>query len=48
MAGAAGAKPIRLAELNAEKAEQLAQQTAVLEYAMRQQETARQAQLAAQ
>jgi hypothetical protein len=48
MAGVAGAKPIRLAELNAEKAEQLAQQTAVLEYAMRQQETARQAQLAAQ
>jgi hypothetical protein len=48
MAGAAGAKPIRLVDVNAERAEQLAQQTSVLEYALRQQETARQAQLAAQ
>jgi hypothetical protein len=48
MAGAAGAKPIRLAELNAEKAALRDQQLAVMEAALRQQESERVAELAAQ
>ena len=48
MAGAAGAKPIRLAELNAEKAALRDEQLAVIEYALRQQESERLAKLAAQ
>lgn len=47
-AGAAGAKPIRLADVVAERAAQNEQQMAILEYAMQQQETSLKAKAASE
>jgi hypothetical protein len=48
MAGGADAKPSRIAEVNAAREEQRMRQMAVIEYALKQQEIARQADLTAQ